>query len=104
LIVFFRAGTAADVRALEEMIDAWEKELKLLKKFILPGGTDQAVWAHLIRTVTRRAEREVMALTRTAEVPPEVIQYLNRLSDLAFVLARVINKRAGVDDIEWKKR
>jgi len=68
---------------------------------VLPGGTPAAAWAHLARTVCRRAERDVVGLARAAPVNPEVIVYLNRLSDLLFVLARVYNNN-GRDDLLWR--
>ena len=74
--------------------------LQPLKSFILPGGTPVAAWCHLARTVCRRAERDVVTLMRTEKINPQVIVYLNRLSDLLFVLARVCN-RDGQDDVLW---
>ena len=84
---------------LEKQIDLFEAELPPLRKFILPGGSPLAAHLHLARSVCRRAERAVVALgeERTAEC----VKYLNRLSDLLFVLARTANHRAGVQDIEW---
>lgn len=92
-----------DVMAMEHQIDGWEKELQPIKNFILPGGTEASSRAHCVRTVTRRAERLVVALKRDVEIAPVIIRYLNRFSDLVFVLARIINHRAGVPDIEWEK-
>lgn len=97
------AVNEADVIAMEKQIDRWEAELAPIKNFILPGGTEAAARAHCVRTVTRRAERYVVSLKRKVEVTPVIIRYLNRFSDLAFVLARVINQRAAVPDIEWQK-
>ena len=89
---------------LEEIIDALESELKPLTTFILPGGSLAAAELHLARTVCRRAERLVVRLARQpgGDVSNALIVYLNRLSDLLFVMARVENHRAGVADIPWK--
>ncbi|HEV8265401.1 MAG TPA: cob(I)yrinic acid a,c-diamide adenosyltransferase [Gemmatimonadales bacterium] len=92
-----------EVGALEDAIDDQEERLPALKKFILPGGTPKAAALHLARTVCRRAERAVVGLGREggAAVRPEVLRYLNRLSDLLFVLARAANARAGRPDVQW---
>jgi cob(I)alamin adenosyltransferase len=95
---------AAQVEALEKRIDAFEAELEPLRRFILPGGTAAAAAFHVARTVCRRAERRAVALHRDAPLAPEALRYLNRLSDLCFVLARVENRRAGVPDVEWEGR
>ncbi len=89
---------------LEGIIDALESELEPLSSFILPGGSPAAAQLHLARTVCRRAERLVVRLARQpgGEVSSALIVYLNRLSDLLFVMARVVNHRAGVADIPWK--
>lgn len=89
------------VAELEAAIDAGDAELEPLKAFILPGGTPKAAALHQARTVCRRAERRVVALARETEVPALVVMYLNRLSDLLFVLARVANRRAGASEAEW---
>ncbi|WKW11164.1 cob(I)yrinic acid a,c-diamide adenosyltransferase [Pseudogemmatithrix spongiicola] len=91
----------ARVAQLEQAIDDGEGELEPLKAFILPGGTAKASALHVARTVCRRAERAVIHLQRDTEVPQIVIVYLNRLSDLLFVLARVANKRAGAGEVTW---
>lgn len=91
----------ADVAVLEAAIDRFEEELEPLQNFILPGGAAAAAWLHVGRTVARRAERRVVALAAQTEVRPTVVHYLNRLSDLLFVLARVGNHRAGVADVPW---
>jgi cob(I)alamin adenosyltransferase len=88
--------------ALESRLETWNKNLKPLKEFILPGGTRAAAAAHLARTVCRRAERSVVALGRRQSVSPAVRQYLNRLSDLLFVAGRVLNRAAGVGDVQWR--
>lgn len=89
------------VERLEEMIDLCEAELAPLKHFILPGGCVTASHLHHARTVCRRAERRVVELSETGPVSPQIIVYLNRLSDLLFVLARFENARAGVADVKW---
>jgi cob(I)alamin adenosyltransferase len=85
---------------LEHAIDLLNAGLKPLASFVLPGGTPAAAWCHLARTVCRRAERDVVTLARTEPVNPQVVIYLNRLSDLLFVLARVYNNQ-GQDDVLW---
>ena len=89
-----------DVARLEHTIDLLEEELPPLRRFILPGGSPAGALLHLARTVCRRAERRVIALGAGA-VEPVVIVYLNRLSDLIFVMARAVNHRAGVSETEW---
>lgn len=91
----------ARVAELERAIDDGEAELEPLRAFILPGGTPKAAALHVARTVCRRAERRVIALARAGDAPPIVVQYLNRLSDLLFVLARVADRRAGVGEVTW---
>ena len=91
----------ARITQLERAIDAGEDELEPLKAFILPGGTPKAAALHVARTVCRRAERRVVHLQQTVELPPLVTVYLNRLSDLLFVLARVANRRAGAGEVTW---
>jgi cob(I)alamin adenosyltransferase len=101
---FHNVITDAHITALEQSIDALEAELSPLSHFILPGGALPASQVHLARTVCRRAERSVVRLSRVQNehVPKTVIVYLNRLSDLLFVLARVLNHRAGIADVLWK--
>ncbi|HXE80613.1 MAG TPA: cob(I)yrinic acid a,c-diamide adenosyltransferase [Vicinamibacterales bacterium] len=94
------AVTAADVERLERTIDAVEQSLEPLRRFILPGGSPAGAWLHLARTVCRRAERRVVSLGPHA-VEPIVLAYLNRLSDLLFVMARAANSRARAPEIEW---
>src|SRR5512133_1770573 len=89
------------IAQLERAIDDGERELEPLKAFILPGGTPKAAALHVARTVCRRAERKVVHLQREVEVPSLVVIYLNRLSDLLFVLARVANHRAGAGEVTW---
>lgn len=92
---------AEDVAALETHIDALESGLTPLERFILPGGCAAAATFHVARTVCRRAERRAVSLARADDVPEPSLRYLNRLSDLLFVMARVENRRAGVQDLEW---
>jgi cob(I)alamin adenosyltransferase len=94
------AVTTADVERLEHTIDRLEAELPALRRFILPGGALAGAVLHQARTVCRRAERRVIGLGG-GEVEPIVIVYLNRLSDLLFVMARTVNHRAGVPEVEW---
>ncbi len=94
----------AEVERLERAIDRAEEELPALKSFILPGGSSAAAHLHLARTVCRRAERAVVGLAQREDVRPEIVRYLNRLSDLLFVLARLANARAGVADVPWEGR
>ena len=88
---------------LENDIDTFESELSELTNFILPGGTLMSSILHLSRTIARRAETHVIALSQKEEINKIAIVYLNRLSDLLFVLARVLNKRKNIDDIVWKR-
>jgi cob(I)alamin adenosyltransferase len=89
----------ADVGRLETLIDQLEAELPPLRRFILAGGAPAAAAVHVARTVCRRAERRMVALEPAVE--PVLLRYVNRLSDLLFVLARVLNHRAGVPETEW---
>jgi cob(I)alamin adenosyltransferase len=82
---------------LEKAIDRLNASLQPLKSFVLPGGSIGAAWCHLARTVCRRAERDIVALARSEPVNPQVIIYLNRLSDFLFVLARVLNANGSLD-------
>jgi cob(I)alamin adenosyltransferase len=99
-----RAPDELAVKALEAKIDTFEGELAPLQRFVLPGGTPAAAAFHLARTVCRRAERCVVTLDRLERLDPAAVRYLNRLSDLLFVLARLENLRAGVPDVEWEGR
>jgi cob(I)alamin adenosyltransferase len=92
--------TAAQVERLERAIDRLNEGLEPLRSFVLPGGTPAAAWLHLARTVCRRAERAAVTLTHTEPVNPQVVIYLNRLSDFLFVLARVANDN-GKADVLW---
>ena len=90
-----------EVAALEQAIDRYEAELQPLKTFVLPGGTRAASYLHVARTVCRRAERRLVALSADETVRPVLVRYLNRLSDALFVFARLANHRAGVADVPW---
>ncbi|MDH3656528.1 MAG: cob(I)yrinic acid a,c-diamide adenosyltransferase [Nitrosopumilus sp.] len=87
---------------LEQYIDKFESELSPLTNFILPGGDIAAAQLHYVRTVVRRAETQVVQLSEKDEINSNCITYLNRLSDLFFVMGRLINKRKGKEDILWK--
>ena len=89
------------VALLEESIDRFETELPPLRQFILAGGGPAGALLHVARTVCRRAERRVVALTDDPGVNPHVVEYLNRLSDFLFVLARLVNQREGQQEIPW---
>ena len=89
------------IQAMEEAIDELTRLAPPMTHFILPGGCPGSAYAHLARAVCRRAEREVVALAATFPVPPEVVVYLNRLSDWLFALARGANAQGGVEDVKW---
>jgi cob(I)alamin adenosyltransferase len=99
-----RVIVAADVERLEAALDRFNADLPPLKDFILPGGGPAAAACHLARTVARRAERRVWALARVEQVAAEVPQYLNRLSDLLFVLARVLARHEHGAEVLWRHR
>ena len=87
---------------LEELIDKFENELPILNNFILPGGDSAASQIHYARTVIRRAETHLVQLMESEKINHECVKYLNRLSDFLFVMARLVNKRKGREDILWK--
>lgn len=91
----------ADIEACEAWIDRFVAETTPLRTFVLPGGTRAASQLHVARTVCRRAERRVVELAAHAHVSGRIIEYLNRLSDLLFALARAVNARAGVEEPLW---
>lgn len=93
----------AHVARLERTIDAFNADLPALKDFILPGGTRAAALVHVARAACRRAERRLVALAAADEVPQHLEHYLNRLSDLLFVLARALNRHAGRGDVLWQQ-
>ena len=90
------------IEKLEHSIDKFESELPLLTNFILPGGSLPAAQIHFVRTVVRRAETQTVQLSEKDEINSNCITYLNRLSDLLFVIGRLINKRTNHEDIPWK--
>jgi cob(I)alamin adenosyltransferase len=94
---------AAKIASLEALIDDYDRKVEPLRTFILPGGSPGAAMLHFCRTVCRRAERAVVTLAREEDVNPAVLTYLNRLSDLLFVLARYANKADGVEETPWRK-
>ena len=91
----------ADIDRLEHHLDAYNDGLPPLKEFILPGGGEAAARCHIARTVVRRAERETVTLSQLEAVRPEAVRYLNRLSDLLFVLARVLARASGYGEVVW---
>src|SRR5262249_32620743 len=92
------------VQFLEESIDKLEKELSPISFFILPGGDMIASYVHMTRTISRRAEVNIVQLAEIEEINKTCQIYMNRLSDLFFVIARVINKRKMINDIAWKSK
>ncbi len=94
--------TAAQVERLERLCDRVNERLDPLKSFVLPGGGEAAARLHLARTICRRAEREAVALAEAADVNPAALAYLNRLSDLLFILARAANAAAGAPEPLWR--
>ena len=91
----------ADVERLERQLDAFNADLPVLKEFILPGGGEAGARCHVARTVVRRAERAAITLARLEPVRPEAVRYLNRLSDLLFVLSRVLARASGHGEVLW---
>ena len=91
-----------EIELLEQEVDRMMKLLPEKQGFILPGGTQAAAQAHVCRTVCRRAERRIVSLSEEAQITPETLQYVNRLSDYLFVLAKIINFNAGVNEIVWQ--
>ena len=92
-----------EIEVLEQEVDKIMNLLPERQGFILPGGTQPAAQAHVCRTVCRRAERRIVALSEVAQISPETQQYINRLSDYLFVLAKKINFNAGMSEIIWQK-
>ena len=95
--------SAADVEALEKVIDTCQEDLDPLQSFVLPGGNAVSAFLHLARTTCRRAEREILALAREEEIGEFVLPYVNRLSDLLFVLSRWVAVRAGEEELLWER-
>jgi cob(I)alamin adenosyltransferase len=96
--------TAAAVTGLENTLDEFNADLPPLKDFVLPGGVYEAAVCHVARAVCRRAERRLCTLAREERVNEQAVRYLNRLSDLLFVIARVLNRQSGVAEPLWKHR
>ena len=94
--------TGAEVEQLEQVIDKMNETLSMLRSFVLPGGSRINTELHVCRTVCRRAERLAVALSRSESVRPEVIQYLNRLSDALFVWSRWANQQLGIPEVLWQ--
>lgn len=94
---------AADVERIETMIDVLDADLPAIRRFILPGGTPLAAQCHVARTVARRAERRIITLAGNAPIDPQVVKFINRLSDFLFVLSRFNNHNASADEIFWDK-
>lgn len=97
------AVTQQFIDRLESDLDGFNDELPRLKEFILPGGGPAAAACHLARTIARRAERRVLTLSQTEDVRPEVVKYLNRLSDLLFVIARVLARAENGQEVLWNR-
>lgn len=93
---------AERITMLENQLDTFNDTLTPLKEFILPGGSRASAHCHLARTVCRRAERSMHTLNNAEKITEASLQYINRLSDLLFVLCRILNKEAGVSDVLWK--
>lgn len=91
-----------DVAFLEQRLDHYNADLPPLKEFILPGGGDAASLCHVARAVCRRAERSLVTLGREQQISPDMLAYINRLSDLLFVLARVLTRESGENEVYWK--
>jgi cob(I)alamin adenosyltransferase len=99
----YRQIGAAHVSALEHDLDRLNDELPPLKEFVLPGGNRSAATCHLARTICRRAERSAWAASTLAELNPELLRYLNRLSDLLFVMARFLARQNGGEEVLWRR-
>ena len=95
--------TATHVARLEELLERYNASLPPLADFVLPGGSRPAALAHVARAACRRAERRLVALSAREAALPAAMQYLNRLSDLLFVLARAMNRDAGLPDVLWQQ-
>ena len=104
---FFQPGmyrvSESEIERLEKLMDKCQKELEPLKSFILPGGGRVGAHLHQCRTVCRRAERDILRLSRQEQINPDVIKYINRLSDLFFVLSRWIAKQTGEQEYLWQR-
>ena len=100
----YRAIQDSHIDQLEQCLDRFNEPLPPLKEFILPGGGPAAAACHVARAITRRAERNAWALTQSEEVAPQVTRYLNRLSDLLFVVARVLARHENGQEVLWKRK
>ena len=98
----YRVG-GGEIARLEKLMDKCQKDLEPLTSFILPGGGRVGAYLHQCRTVCRRAEREILRLSHEEEINPEVVKYVNRLSDLFFVLSRWIAKQTGEQEYLWQR-
>lgn len=96
--------TSDEIQYLEDALDTYNANLKSLKEFVLPGGTQMAAFCHIARSVCRRAERRIITLNREETVSTNTIRYLNRLSDLLFVLARSLNASQNKPDVLWQPK
>jgi|SRR3990170_1057573 len=96
------ALTDAHATRLEKLLDTFNRDLPPLKEFVLPGGSPAAAACHVARAVCRRAERCLVRLAQAEKINPAALKYLNRLSDLLFVMARVLNTEAGIGDVLWQ--
>jgi cob(I)alamin adenosyltransferase len=94
--------SARQVEALEALVESWNAELPPLREFVLPGGGAAAASCHMARSICRRAERRCWALSRSEPLGPQALRYLNRLSDLLFVLARVLARRDNGGEVTWR--
>lgn len=92
-----------DISGSEKAIDFFDKQLEELRYFILPGGSKSAAQLHIARTICRRAEREIVLLSQQEEINQNIVIFINRISDLLFVLSRIENKRAEIPDQKWEK-
>jgi cob(I)alamin adenosyltransferase len=95
--------TETHAARLEALLEGFNAALPALREFVLPGGSRAASLAHVARTVCRRAERRLVALSQQESIAPALLHYLNRLSDLLFVLARALNRHAGLGDVLWQQ-
>jgi cob(I)alamin adenosyltransferase len=100
----YRAIQDSHIDQLEQCLDRFNEPLPPLKEFILPGGGPAAAACHVARAITRRAERNAWALAQSEEVAPQVTRYLNRLSDLLFVVARVLARHENGQEVLWKRK
>lgn len=91
----------AYIAALEQQVDTWNSELPTLKEFVLPGGSEASARLHLARTIARKTERKLVGLHKNEPLPEQWLQYINRLSDVFFVLARKLQRAEGVDEKQW---